>query len=242
MMAMPPSDSSSQQMASAEPAMLPGVQDFQPMLQEPVMVAPAGQPMDMMMASIMPAPEPQAMSAPRALTGIDALRADPRVVVQSLPKEHEAAAKPQPEPQPASPPRGATGIDALRADPRVVVQPLPKERETQPAAAPQPVPASLTPPMPDTKPQSPQKTRVADASATAGGHVYVQAGAFFSEARARQAATGLESMDVKIMTGTVNGREVFRVRIGPFTTVAQAKAAFAQVQARGHNDLIIVKE
>ena len=40
----------------------------------------------------------------------------------------------------------------------------------------------------------------------------------------------------------VNGREVFRVRIGPFTTMAQARAAFAEAQGRGHNDLIIVRE
>jgi cell division protein FtsN len=40
----------------------------------------------------------------------------------------------------------------------------------------------------------------------------------------------------------VKGREVFRVRIGPFTTAAQAKAAFAEAQSLGHSDLIIVRE
>ena len=186
---------SSRQMASVEPAMMPPAQqDFQLFSSEPVTAPPNPS------GESMPAATPPATSAPRQLTGIDALRADPSVVVGPLPKEEE----------------------------------------------PKPTPASVTkPPMPDreTKPQSPAKTRVADASqGAAGRHVYVQAGAYFSEARARQAATGLEAMDVKIMTGTVNGREVFRVRIGPFTTAAQAKAAFAQVQALGHSDLIIVRE
>jgi hypothetical protein len=35
---------------------------------------------------------------------------------------------------------------------------------------------------------------------------------------------------------------VYRVRIGPFLTVPQAKAAFARAQALGRSDLNIVRE
>ena len=143
-----------------------------------------------------------------------------------------------PEPPPGEPKRLLSALDALRADPTVVVGPIPKEEQPQPAT-----PASLKKPaIPSEDAPSPVAKPRRVAEATPGGHVYVQAGAYLSEARARQAAAGLETMDVKIMNATVNGREVFRVRIGPFTTMAQARAAFAEAQGRGHNDLIIVRE
>jgi len=44
------------------------------------------------------------------------------------------------------------------------------------------------------------------------------------------------------MEATVNGREVFRLRIGPFATTDEAKAAFAKAQALGRSDLMIVRE
>ena len=39
-----------------------------------------------------------------------------------------------------------------------------------------------------------------------------------------------------------DGRAVYRVRIGPFLTVQQAKTAFTQAQAMGHADLRIVAQ
>jgi len=72
--------------------------------------------------------------------------------------------------------------------------------------------------------------------------VYVQAGSYLSEDRATKASSGLESLGVRVMSGFVNGRTVYRVRIGPFLTLGQAKEAFALAQAHGRSDLMIVRE
>jgi Flp pilus assembly protein TadD len=126
-----------------------------------------------------------------------------------------------PTPLPVSlPPQAAparSGIEALKMDPTVVMAPIPREETPRAKAAP-------------------------SAKPSAGGKMYLQAGAYLSDARARQAAVGLDSLDVKIMTAMVNGREMFRLRIGPFTTMAEAKSAYAEAQALGRTDLMIVKE
>jgi cell division protein FtsN len=72
--------------------------------------------------------------------------------------------------------------------------------------------------------------------------VYVQAGSYLTQSRASQAASGLDALGAHVMSGMVKGHEVFRVRIGPFLTRDQAKGAFAQAQALGRSDLIIVVE
>ena len=93
--------------------------------------------------------------------------------------ETKSTAATAPEPPPGEPRRLLSGIDALRADPTVVVGPIPKEEGPQPAT-----PASLKKtPVPNEEAASPAaKPRQRVAEATPGGHVYVQAGAYFSEA------------------------------------------------------------
>ena len=72
--------------------------------------------------------------------------------------------------------------------------------------------------------------------------LYVQAGAFFTEKQAGDSASALDSLGARVTSGVVDGRAVYRVRIGPFLTVQQAKAAFAQAQALGRSDLNIVRD
>lgn len=144
-----------------------------------------------------------------------------------------AKPKPKPEPAPAAPFRSA--LDRLKADPTVVMQRLPANpRELVVADAHSAKTARPVAPATD-------HSTVASSGAPAPGF-YVQAGSYLSDARARQAAIGLESLDVKIMQATVNGREVFRLRIGPFTGMMDAKKSLAEAKALGRSDLIIVRE
>lgn len=145
-----------------------------------------------------------------------------------------AKPKPKPEPAPAAPVR--TALDRLKADPTVVMQRLPANpRELIVADA--RLPKTARPAAPATD----HSTSVASSGAPAPGF-YVQAGSYLSDARARQAAAGLESLNVKIMQAMVNGREVFRLRIGPFAGMTDAKKSLADAKALGRSDLIIVRE
>jgi Flp pilus assembly protein TadD len=162
--------------------------------------------------------------------------------------ESDSAAESKPqvtqEPQPpvGQPRELLRGIDALRADPTVVLGPIPKDDLASPPSKSQPAPPKPQPVMPKATAVTAEIHAAEAPTPITGPKVYVQAGSYLSEARARIAAAGLETMDVKIMNGMVKGREVFRVRLGPFTTLAQAKAAFAEAQSLGHSDLIIVRE
>lgn len=156
----------------------------------------------------------------------------PAIVPVDLPV---AKAKHTPaEPAPVAPFRST--LDRLKSDPTVVMAPIPADRPE--AVAVNARPAGKT------EPAAPKVDH--SGSAAASGHpapgFYVQAGSYLSDARARQAAAGLESLDVKIMQATVNGREVFRLRIGPFAGMTDAKKSYADARALGHSDLIIVKE
>ncbi|HEX5281087.1 MAG TPA: tetratricopeptide repeat protein [Micropepsaceae bacterium] len=144
------------------------------------------------------------------------------------------AAQPKPTKPEVSPYRSA--LDKLKSDPTVVMQRLPSDHS-------------------DTVVQKPHLARTLEPAAlvidrdppvakplVSGPRFYVQAGSFLSDARARQAAIGLESLDVKIMQGTVNGREVFRLRIGPYAARSDAQKSYEEAKALGRSDLIIVKE
>ena len=71
---------------------------------------------------------------------------------------------------------------------------------------------------------------------------FVQAGAFFKPEQAGMAASTLDKLGARVMTGENKGRTVFRVRIGPFLTIQQAKMAEAQALTMGHADLQIVSD
>ncbi len=195
-------------------------------------------------------PEPVVMAAPAAMElsvpGIALMMQEPA----QLPVQ---APTPEPE-QPKSVNAGQPAVligktaltpyEALKADPTVVMAPLPVD--DPPRSAPQSMLVKESPQRVVAKPAvaaTPPAAHIADPPGGAhGADLYVQAGAYLTDARARQAASGLESMDVKIMQATVNGREMFRLRIGPFSTMTEAKSAFAGAQALGRSDLFIIRE
>lgn len=179
-------------------------------------------------------PKPQVAALPPPRTALERLRADPTVVMQRLPTEHTEVAGVETRP-------AKTAV--ARAQPRVAAaQP---EGDVRYLLGKDGAPHSVV------KDGAPHSVVVAQAendvhpaadAPVSGPQFYVQAGSFLSNARARQAAIGLESLDVKIMTGTVNGREVFRLRIGPFASRTDAQKKFGQAKALGRSDLIIVRD
>ena len=182
--------------------------------------------------------------------------AAPAVVSEPV-KSVEIAPPPVPEPMmglvgpaaaPSAPPaiashsNPASKLAALRADPSVVWAPVRKDDEAPVAPHPvvraeapvpvKPVEQKFAPPAPKPAPEAKPA-----ALASSSGAYFVQAGAYFSEERAGVAASALDRLGAHVTSGVNDGRAVYRVRIGPFLTIQQAKAAFTQAQAMGHADL-----
>ena len=126
-------------------------------------------------------------------------------------------------------------LSQLQADPSVRVAPLPKAD----APAIQPKANQITPPAQHLAQAAPPKPARSSAS---NASYYLQAGAFLSQSRAEQAAATLDSLGARVQPATVDGRAIFRVRIGPFLDISQANAAVNQAQSMGHTDLKIVTE
>jgi Flp pilus assembly protein TadD len=138
-------------------------------------------------------------------------------------------------------------LESLRADPRVVMAPIPMDdHQVAVVHAPAPMPAAVTITKPVPKPvetaDAPVVTAAPARPSGAPRAYFVQAGAFFKPEPASLSASTLDKLGARVMPGENNGRAVFRVRIGPFLTIQQAKTAAAQAQAMGHADLIIVPE
>ena len=113
---------------------------------------------------------------------------------------------PEPTPPPAPTP--------VKVKPVKPVKPLPK-----PVAVPLPKPAPVPAPAPASKP----------AAAATHGRYAVQVGAFSSRANA-QAAAG------KIGGSVSPAGKFWRVRMGPFASEAEGKAALAKAKAAGYSD------
>jgi Flp pilus assembly protein TadD/cell division protein FtsN len=180
-----------------------------------------------------PPAAPVAKTEPKA---VEVLKADPTVRMQALPKEaqttltpHQLPAKPEaapvPKPVTAAASPATPAMPAEKAAAAASTAPAPK------VAAKAAVPTGAAP-----------KLITAAARTTSASAFYVQAGSYPTEAGAGQAASGLDSMGARVMSGTVNGHAVYRVRIGPFLNIRQANAAIEQAHALGHADVVIVTE
>lgn len=74
-------------------------------------------------------------------------------------------------------------------------------------------------------------------------NIFVQAGAFSDSANAQRLSDRLASLgSAKVYPTTVSGKSFYRVRIGPFASVAHADAALGQVLTSGINNAMIVVE
>ncbi|HEY4264171.1 MAG TPA: tetratricopeptide repeat protein [Micropepsaceae bacterium] len=188
-------------------------------------------------------PTPAVKPEPSA---VEALKSDPSVRMQALPKEtaaapapHELPAKPElasvPEKKAVQAPAPKAAATATPAPKSVNAStPAPKVAAA-PAAA--PAPNNATPAGP-----APRLITAAARTPASSSSFYVQAGSFPTEERAVKSASNLDSMGARVMSGTVDGHAVYRVRIGPFLNIRQANAAVDQAHALGHADLAIVTE
>jgi rare lipoprotein A len=150
-----------------------------------------------------------------------------------------SGAPPPPETPPeivaAVPPAPTTKVDtsALNVVPGATVAP-----PVQVASLPQPSAAfSVPPPPPDTQVTG----EVKKVPVPAVTHLYVQVGAFSSEANAmRLQAQFSGAGNLEVSPITRNGKPLFRVRSGPYDNVADADAALARLSGLGSNDAQIV--
>jgi rare lipoprotein A len=123
----------------------------------------------------------------------------------------EAAARPAPAAtSPARPPPPAAPINVVR--PPVVVAALP----------------SL-----------PEKVSVVPVKSS--GRIFVQAGAFSVQENAQRLQLRISPLgSVQVLTASVNGSQMYRVRLGPLLTVEQADRALARIVGSGHPEARIV--
>jgi rare lipoprotein A len=140
-----------------------------------------------------------------------------------------AVARPSPVPTPPS----GTAAEAPRAAP---VPPVVMASYVPPAAA-SPSASGVRPvaaaPFPTMRP----------APAPAGPRLYVQAGAFGTMANAERARVRVAGLgETAITPVSVNGQELYRVRVGPMTDGATAEAVRAEVQRVGLADARVVSD
>ena len=129
------------------------------------------------------------------------------------------------------------GLSTRPAAPAALQSP---DAAAAPPAAPAPTPAAAAPaPAADPLAQLiEQRTAAAAATpataAAAGISYFVQAGAFGSaeEAQAQRARLAMLGLDASVSERQQNGRTMFRVRLGPFATQAEADAIGQRLQAQ----------
>jgi Flp pilus assembly protein TadD/cell division septation protein DedD len=193
-----------------------------PLAEAPMPAAPPAQ------AAAAPAPEPMPVIA---MTKVETatLSAPNAETAQSAPPKAEAAATDTPAPN-------SPQLAALKADPTVRMAPIPKEE------TPAPAPKKLTVSAPEKRVVVASNSAPKANAERPGATYYVQAGAYASEERAGKLAHDLDALGARVSPAKVDGRDVYRVRIGPFLDKEQASEAASQAQSMGHPDLKIISD
>ena len=161
-------------------------------------------------------PVPERIATPESLLAI--LRNKAKAL--PVPKAAVVAATPAAA-QPAAPIASGT---AKPGDDRFVVE---GPGTTKPA----PTPAPTAKPAPVAKPAA---AAARPAAAVAGKYV-VQVGAFSAESRANAAAKSVDGHVTKAGT-------LWRVRVGPFASDAEARGALGKVKAKGFRDAVVQRD
>lgn len=131
-------------------------------------------------------------------------------------------------------PAAAVQAAALNANrPRVVPRPARLPRSAPPSPAAQPLPGAGE--MADAA-EPDDRAQVPDTA-----HLYVQAGTFASRENAERLRENLgPASDLFISASERQGRELYRVRSGPYDDLETANAALAKLDELGNNDAQIV--
>lgn len=186
------------------------------------------------------------------------LETEPRQLPQDIRVVAAAASEPavqvaavlEPAPRPAMPERApvaqassAARVDAGLADgeevveasaPKPVVKPAPKPVE-KPAEKPAQKPAEKPAAKPPVKPPVKPETKPPEPAKPIATRYVVQVGAFADVTAARATRLKVEGLGLKTYTQVVQtpaGRKI-RVRLGPYTTEAEAQKALATVRKAG---------
>lgn len=179
-----------------------------------------------------------------------------RVRVEILPEESRAIAeratgKPRVIKASAGPtaPKPAPRVEVNRQDlpppqrvrvGRVAEEPAPQPPATKPAPPPEPAAEPVT--VAARQPALGEKDRaVADAATAAGKSIFVQAGSFVDYENAFRLSSQLTGIgQVTIMQALVDGRDYYRVRLGPVDSMDEADAMLQEVVKAGHGDARLI--
>jgi rare lipoprotein A len=126
------------------------------------------------------------------------------------------------------------------AGPIVDTQTPPSRRPARPpSVAAGPIVDTQIPPLPERMAAS----RVAAVPVEPSGRIFVQAGAFSVRDNARRVQSRIAPLgSVQVMTASVNGIEVYRVRLGPLESVEQAGRLLSRVVDSGYPEARIVSD
>jgi rare lipoprotein A len=192
------------------------------------------------------APSPAAAPAPAAIAAAPPPASAPQkpppppVIASVAPAPLPPVPLSPPPPQNSSPALAAAAPPATRpaASPfsrfaliaRAEAAELPPPRRPVLAVAPRPAPE---------KPNSP--ARVVAASAETAGRIYVQAGAFSLPDNARRVQSHLSHLgSAQVTIASVHGVEMYRVRLGPYQTTAQAQGLLERLVESGYREARLV--
>lgn len=148
-------------------------------------------------------------------------------------KNQFLARSPGEMPQIASAPRASISTQAL--SPPTVAASAPPPRPTTVARAPSPAAANAPAP----QRADPGKGKI---DLPAGTGVYIQAGAFSEPANAQRLEQQLRDFgNVFVVTVTINGKQLYRVRLGPLQDDTGADQLLGQIKSYGYADAQIVR-
>jgi rare lipoprotein A len=154
----------------------------------------------------------------------------------------QAASVPPPMAQAALQPYAAKGLPPSALAANVVAGPI---VDTQTAALPPPArsPNVVAGPIVDTQmPTSPPRV-AASPIESPSGRIFVQAGAFSVRDNAQRVQSRIAPLgSVQVMTASVKGIAVYRVRLGPVENVEQADRLLQRVVNSGYREARIVSD
>lgn len=181
--------------------------------------SPAAVPPGTVSAPAAPAAATPATAAPAARTETPAGDTEPTPVGDEAEATPEAAAPPA-----AAAPVKPPVVEAAKPPVREAAKPAPKPSVVTPA----PAQATATPPAPR---PAPAPAAAAAAAPATGGAIAVQVGAFKTRGEADGLARRLSGKGyaVYVMNPTGDGKNVYRVRVGNFSTADEAQRVSARL-------------
>jgi peptidoglycan lytic transglycosylase len=191
-------------------------------------------------AVVMPAPRVEYRSPAVVPPAVRHAAARPRVTAPIEPPSPPQIAMaprvtPPPQPPAAPPPRIASVAPSRFA----LISPA-EAAELPPARAPTREPQFIADPKPVTRTPS-SSPRIAAASSARPGQIFIQAGAFSMRINAQRVQSHIARLgSVEVTAASVNGVEMYRVRLGPLRSEKEAGQLLARVVDSGYPGARIV--